>query len=219
VKRQYLGDSKDSFKWDYHDLLVTELACDRLVVALMLTPDDGGRHGKTDAELFPAQASILQFCAMLRRRRDVEGIRELPRYTGGSYEVALHRATEPADDRDHYFAGFDAANGQVVFVDPDNGFEPERSCGAEHVSYRDIRRVVDQIGEQSVVTVFQHFRRVPFSDDLARIRARLETLPATGIAWHSLMFVAVGQSKAVVERIAEANRRYAILRRLVRPIY
>ena len=27
MKRQYLGDSKDSFKWDYHPFLVDALGC------------------------------------------------------------------------------------------------------------------------------------------------------------------------------------------------
>ena len=33
MKLQYLGDSKDSFKWDYHDVLSTHLDVETLVVA------------------------------------------------------------------------------------------------------------------------------------------------------------------------------------------
>lgn len=35
MKRQYLGDAKDAFKWDYHDYLVSELNCPALVFALI----------------------------------------------------------------------------------------------------------------------------------------------------------------------------------------
>jgi len=40
MKKQYLGDSKDSFKWDYHDFLAGELNYPVLNIMLMMTPDD-----------------------------------------------------------------------------------------------------------------------------------------------------------------------------------
>jgi hypothetical protein len=79
VKLQYLGDSKDSFKWDYDDYLTSELRRRRLNVALMLTPDDEGNHGKTKAEWFPARKPILNFCRDLRSDRSTERIKALPR--------------------------------------------------------------------------------------------------------------------------------------------
>ena len=47
MKLQYLGDSKDSFKWDYHDFLVAELGYPLLNIALMMTPDDAGNDGQS----------------------------------------------------------------------------------------------------------------------------------------------------------------------------
>ena len=38
MKLQYLGDSKDSFKWDYHDYLATSLKFSTLKVIFMMTP-------------------------------------------------------------------------------------------------------------------------------------------------------------------------------------
>jgi len=40
MKLQYLGDSKDSFKWDYHDFLARGLGYSKFTIALMMTPDD-----------------------------------------------------------------------------------------------------------------------------------------------------------------------------------
>jgi hypothetical protein len=38
MKRQYLGDSKDSFKWDYLHFFVEKLGYSQLKIAWMMTP-------------------------------------------------------------------------------------------------------------------------------------------------------------------------------------
>ena len=211
MKRQYLGDSKDSFKWDYHDYLAVELGMPQLTVAFMLTPDDGTREGGTDPEWFPARDGVIAFCGELRARRELSAVERLCELSGATYEVALHRggAFLTNANRARYFSGFDADRRQLVFLDPDNGFEPERSCTDKHVAYADVAHVLDQLSEDSVVSVFQHFRRIPFADDFARIRERLAGRPATAILWHQLMFVAVTRSRATLERVIAANARYA----------
>jgi hypothetical protein len=209
MRREFLGDSKDSFKWDYHDYLVSALGYPWLNVALLLTPDQG-RHGNTNPESFPARTSIVRFCQELKRSRSIQRITMLPSFTGGSYHVALHRDDAYFTDRGDYFSGLDRASDQVVFLDPDNGFEPATSCGPEHVSYHDLSRVLQQLRSDSLVTVFQHFRRVRFDQDLGRIRERLEgECYSTAVYWHSLMFVAVAKSASPIRRVADVNRRYA----------
>lgn len=210
VKLQYLGDSKDSFKWDYHDYLASELKFPWLNVALMLTPDDGGNDGKTKAEWFPARTPILRFCRDLQGNRTVERIKTLPRNTGGAYEVTLHKDGRHLTNRAEYFSGFDSSREQIVFLDPDNGFEPEKSCDDKHVSYRDVATLLGQLSETSIVSAFHHFRRVSFPDDFARIRERLGTgCHSTAIYWHSLMFVAVGKSERSIQAVRTANTAYA----------
>lgn len=210
MKLQYLGDSKDSFKWDYHDYLASKLRYPWLNVALMLTPDDGGNDGKTKAEWFPARTPILRFCRDLQSKRSVERIKTLPRNTGGAYEVSLHKEGCRLTNRADYFSGFDSSLEQIVFLDPDNGFEPEKSCDDKHVSYSDVAALLGQLSDTSVVSIFHHFRRVSFPDDFARIRQRLGTDSySTAIYWHSLMFVAVGKAEASIEAVRAANAEYA----------
>ena len=81
MKKQYLGDSKDSFKWDYHDFLVRELNYQVLNVVLMLTPDNKSNEGETPPTLFPARKEIIEFCNDLRNDRDVSLITSLPHMT------------------------------------------------------------------------------------------------------------------------------------------
>jgi hypothetical protein len=211
MKLQYLGDSKDSFKWDYHDFLASALRFPRLHVVLMLTPDDEGTDGRSDPERFPARAPVLEFCRELRASRDISLLDGLPRRTGAPYRLTLHKGRTPfaPGDRIDYFSGFDRAGEALVFLDPDNGFEPERSCTDKHVRFGEVARVLDQLSTDSVVSVFQHFRRVSFPDDLVRIRQRLGSLHSTAIFWHSLMFVALGKSERAIARVAAANRDYA----------
>lgn len=96
-----------------------------------------------------------------------------------------------------------------MFIDPDNGFEPEKSCDEAHVAYRDVEHVLKQLSDTSFVSIFQIHRRVSFADDLARIRTRLRDCRSTAVYWHSLMFVAVAKSETTIAAVMEANKTYA----------
>jgi hypothetical protein len=211
MKLQYLGDSKDSFKWDYHDYLVSQLNFPIFNIALMMTPDDGGTDGQSHPSLFPARKEIVDFCHELRRSRSIDAIKPLPEKSGASYQVMFHKDGVHLNNakRREYFSGLNNSEHQVIFLDPDNGFEPEKSCSEKHVAYRDISQLLDQMGDESVISVFQHFRRMPFSKDYAQIRERLESGYSTAIYWHSLMFVVVSKSEKVTERVISANEKYA----------
>ncbi len=211
MKLQYLGDSKDSFKWDYHDYMVTELGYPLFNIALMLTPDDGGNDGKSHPSIFPARMEIIEFCHRLRKKRSIESIKLLPATTGALYEIAFHMNIDYFNNsnRIEYFSGLNEKDSQVLLLDPDNGFEPEKSLNKKHVSYSDISKVLAQISEESVVSVFQHQRRKSFNEDFLRIRERIQSGYTTAIYWHSLMFVAISKSEQVLNRVMEVNEKYA----------
>lgn len=211
MKCRYLGDAKDSFKWDYHDHLTTELGFGLLTVALMMTPDNGGNDGRMSPDRFPARDEVRQFCRDLRESGDAEDVEALPSVTQALYRVMLHRGCSyfTNDNRTEYFSGFDTVRNQIILLDPDNGFEPERSWSQKHACYGDVEAVLGQVSDESIVTVFQHHRRKSFPDDFARIRERLGGVYSTAIYWHSLMFVAVAKSRHPIVRVIAANRKYA----------
>lgn len=208
MKRQYLGDSKDSFKWDYHHFLVEALGYSHFKIAWMMTPDDHGPDGNTAPELFPARQEILNFCNHLRSSRNPRLLLKLPATTGAQYEVSFHEVDEVQNGHNSFFTGIETSQGQVVFLDPDNGFEPERSSSDKHVRYSDLDLLIKSISPDTVVTVFQHHRRKKFPDDFARIRERLLSGYSTAIYWHSLMFVSVSSSPETIHRVSEINREY-----------
>jgi hypothetical protein len=211
MKRQYLGDSKDSFKWDYHDYLTSALGYPMLNIVLMLTQDDGSTEGKTHPELFPARETVLVFCRNLKEKRNIQLIKELPFGTGSKYFVALHKEETylTSKNRREYFSGLSGETRQVVFLDPDNGFEPKKSHNEKHVLYADVDSLLQQLSEEAVVSVFQHFRRISFEKDFARIKERISCGYTTALYWHSLMFVAICKSKEILEKIIRVNYQYA----------
>ncbi len=211
MKRQYLGDSKDSFKWDYHHYLLEALGYEQLKIAWLMTPDDDSSNGDTAPELFPARQEIIRFCNLLRTSRDPDLLLGLPATTGASYSVSFHKPSDSLKDGGHnsYFSDIDSSPKQVLFIDPDNGFEPERNPSDKHVRYTDLDRVVNSISPDSIVTIFQHHRRKKFPEDFARIRERLLSGYSTAIYWHSLMFVIVSPSAEIITKVHEINCEYA----------
>jgi hypothetical protein len=210
MKLQYLGDSKDSFKWDYHGYLTSKLACQKLNIILMLTPDDNTRDGRTHPELFPARTEIISFCHELRRERDVQLLRGLPRVTRASYVVDLHRPGTyyARQSGREYFSELSSEGQCLFFLDPDNGFEPETS-NDKHVLYADVAGILKLMPGASVISVFQHFRRIPFEMDFARIKQHLAHLHVSAVYWHFLMFVTVAKTKSAIERVVAANYEYS----------
>lgn len=214
MKLQYLGDSRDSFKWDYHDYLTREMGYPLFNVALMMTPDDNTKDGSTKPHSYQSSGEIIDFCRDLKKCKDIELIKQLPSRSGSTYQVALHKnAAEITNkNRAEYFSDINGECKQVFFLDPDNGFEPEKKCSAKHVLYSDVERILKQISEQSVISVFQYFRRKSFVIDFARIRQRLISGHATAIYWHSLMFVAISKSEETIDKVRSVNQEYSQVR-------
>ncbi len=214
MKLQYLGDSRDCFKWDYHNYLTSALDYPLLNIALMMTPNDKTTHGKTDSNTYKAHCEAIHgFCRELQesKDKDIEMIKLLPTRTGAKYKVELHKnATQITNNnRIDYFSNITHEAKQVFFLDPDNGFEPEKKFSNKHVLYSDIERILQQTADQTVVSVFQYFRRIPFPDDFMRIRQRLHSGYATAIFGHSLMFVAISKSEKTIINIRSINKEYS----------
>ncbi len=209
MKRQYLGDSRDAFKWHYLDHLARSLRAPTLQVVWMMTADDNESHGNTHADLFRAGASISTLCGELRSTRNPRLLATLPQRTGGSYRVELVGSSKDFTElhRQCYFESFRLHDG-IVFLDPDNGFEPKTSCSEKHVKYEEAVQLVDRMPTSAVLTVFQYFRRRKFTDDFLAIRERLAVQFVTALYWHSVMFVSIARSREVIEGVRVANDEY-----------
>ena len=53
MKLQYLGDSKDAFKWDYLDFLAKQMGMSELLIVPMLTPEETNKKKKNEGQTDP----------------------------------------------------------------------------------------------------------------------------------------------------------------------
>lgn len=216
MKRQYLGDARDAFKWEYQDHLVRQLGFDELQIVPMLTLDDGTNEGNIHSTRFPAASVIHEFCSVLRESRSLEDLKKLPTMTGADYRVRLHRPETTFLDyeRESYFSKLHCRSDQLVFVDPDIGFEP-RGRYEKHVGFADVVSLLNQISEDSAICVYQHERRSEsFQETLEGIRHRLSDLDCAAIYGHNVMFITFSRSRSTIERVSKINVAYAADRRL-----
>jgi hypothetical protein len=169
VKNQYFGDINDYRK--YGLLRILQSSGDgRLLVAWMLTPDDGSRDGgrrsylrdpgawmRYDPELFAGLADLLR-AASVPEVALMERSTLLPRT---SYYSAV--VPDSARDRDAWRRGLLAAarNADLAFVDPDNGIEVRskpvgRKGSSKYVTWQEIEDLWDA---GCSIVIYQHFRR------------------------------------------------------------
>ena len=219
MKQQYLGDSKDAFKWDYLDYLTKKLQSDYLDIIPMITPNDSTGEGKTLPYSFPASSPILRFCKDLRKD-GIEFLSQLPEYIDGKYKIRLHKLecefVNSENKRMEYFSDIPLEQGQIWFFDPDTGFAPQ-TAKAEHLKYSDIMNIWARFHEDAVIVVFQHAWRYynlkPFGKLYQEIIESLTNLPvnchATALYWSGrLMFVVIGKNKKRIEQVRTINECY-----------
>ncbi len=228
MKKQYLGDSKDSFKWDYLDFLMKEIQYCHLNVILMVTPNDSSKEGKTSPRLFPASCGILDFCDDLQENRDFRTLHKLPKYMKSNYTVCLHKLNSCLENanskRGEYFSDIDAAKKQILFLDPDIGFEPEIAIKNHHIKYSDMKNIWEQILDDTVVVVFQHNRRCRFALHYDEIKKNLNrdlsfSWDSTALFWsNKVMFIIIGKCKKTIGLIRQVNKKYKNLPRPVQII-
>lgn len=211
MKLQYLGDSKDCFKWDYHDYMMTALEFPKLSMLLMLTLDDRSGEGETHPTRYPAREGFVEYCHRLKRGRNLELLAELPNVSLANYVVEVYNPPIPFSNtaRWSYFSGVPVDGTRMYFLDPDNGFEPEKSCSEKHVKFTDIELLLERMSDDSVISVFHHFRRKSFPADFAAIRARLKGGFATAVYWQHLMFVFIAKTEQAIVAVRVANAAYA----------
>jgi len=171
VKNQYFGDVNDYQKYGLLRAL-QEDGSGRLLVAWMLTPNDGSRDGslrsylqdterwgRYDPQLFDGLRALLQPDAVPSVSL-LEDAELLPRTDFFASTVPDSRQGRHAW-RDDLFAA--AKGADLVFLDPDNGIEVAskpvgRAGSSKYVTWGEVEGLWS-LG--CSVLVYQHFRREP----------------------------------------------------------
>ena len=216
MKRQYLGDSRDSFKWHYHDYLVNNNPnAGSLGVIPMLRPNDDTTEGSTNSFDYKGSSETQDFCDLLRVSRDISDIRLLPNYTKSNYQLIVHKPFEfyRYKSSREYFEDIPDTN--ICLFDPCTGFEPNNP-NDDHIQYEDIAYFINTLPKRGVFSIYQHFRRKKFTEDFKGISKKLVEnsrpfyLNSCAIYWRSdVMFVQTSKSKDEIRLIHEINLEYA----------
>ncbi|HHQ49329.1 MAG TPA: hypothetical protein ENK19_10670 [Acidobacteria bacterium] len=171
MKNQYLGDVNDYRKYGLLRALQGAVR-DRLLVAWMLTPDDGSRDGgfrsyledpgrwrRYDPELFDGIAGLLRSSPA----PDVSGIECSGLLPDASYYPVM--VPDGRGERELWRRGLLQAAGDAgwVFLDPDNGIEVAskpvgRKGSSKYVTWGELEALWSA---GCSLLIYQHFRREP----------------------------------------------------------
>lgn len=180
MRDQFFLDARDYLKYALLEDLAKGPPLRRLVCFWMLRPDQANTHGSRLPQIEPGRPSLNEFFARSPRPRlpDVrdyfcaQGI-SCASY-GDSPNLYFDRRRHPT-----YFQALPDRSLQqaIVFLDPDNGLAPTKSCSNGHVMYDEVLSLFCRMGEDSALVIYQHLPRespVTFWPKIAeRLQARV----------------------------------------------
>jgi hypothetical protein len=179
LKNQYFGDINDYRKYGLIRALQTESGL-RILVAWMLTPNDGRRDGglrsyldqpdrwgRFDPELHQGlralvQASVAPGVALIEQSPLLGDARYFSDVVPDGAELRRHWAAKLVEA---------SSQSELVFLDPDNGLQvPSRLYGRKHSSKYAYWHEVDQIWRNGAsLLIYQHYRREKRSTFIPRM--------------------------------------------------
>jgi hypothetical protein len=220
MKLQYLGDANDAFKYDLLHWLCAHArpAYRSLLIVPMLTPDDPtSPDGRKPHAQFPCRPYVRGFLEdLVAGPRDLRRLRALGRLeVSAPFEVEVfepERLLCPGSERAAYWEGLEP--GQIedtlVFLDPDNGFEPAASRSNKHVLHEEVQMLVNGLGPRSSLVVYQHHPHQAWSDIFVGLQRSLHYAPYALAAHTSrLAFVILSGSREEYDRVQAAVTSYA----------
>jgi hypothetical protein len=218
MKLQYLGDSRDAFKWDLLHWICTTSPFSKLVFIPLLTSDiKGSNEGLIPHHRFQCQPFIRSFLDSLKEEpRSLNRIENLGRIDPTrTFEVSVfapEREIAAGLKRQEYWSGFDASllHNSVVFFDPDNGYETRTQKGPKWIGHDELENLFACLPETSVALIYQHRPRRIWSElfaDLAKSITYVDT--AVAVYEPTLAFVAMANNVTAGRQITLALEKYS----------
>lgn len=190
MKNQYVGDINDYKKYSLIEI-ISEVLNEKILIAWMLTEDDGRNDGnkvdylknvrnerQSNPELFDKLKSIDK-----NKRR----IDEVQKLLGDKYRFYSKLLNDNEEERTKYIEALliEAKKAGLVFFDPDNGIEVKSvKCGNKNSSKYLYWNEIEQFAENgNDILIYQHFprkERKQYIEDLKKklqVKTKLEVLP------------------------------------------
>lgn len=218
MKLQYLGDSRDAFKWDLLHWLCTRSIppFSHLLFVPMLTPDDPvPTDGRTPFERFRTHPRIGSFLKELSTDRSIGGVRKLGVVDSERcFEVIVSpqdRHVPRGESRAEYWSAWscDGLPGVLAFVDPDNGFETSTQNGEKWVRHAEVEWLLGRLPDSSGVIVYQHRPRRRWANVFDELRRDVRYAAyASAVFEPNLAFVMLTRTETAAQRLDAAARAY-----------
>lgn len=231
MKKQYLGDIRDLFKFDIASFMfVGETIFRGFSYIPMLTPNDDGNDGRFRnyrcARAGTHNNKLMECLSMYhsqdRDQRDFGFVQQYFENAGTRMEIYGKKAYFSARNREAYFERIPEriVAGCLVFIDPDNGMEMQRSDD-RHILFSEIEMVLGKGDERSAVSVIQ-FRKIKERNDywgLYRLQRRkqLEAISrhVVSVSDNRVCFYYICQSRKALDfvetRLQDYKKTYAEL--------
>jgi hypothetical protein len=227
MKLQFLGDSRDAFKWDLLHYVVTSTCpgFSELTFVPMLTPDVPNLgHGSTPPSRYPCRPAILNFVRSLavapRTLERVASIGSLPGMA--SFDDHIHHPNQLVGfgwQRHSYWQPLvqRPRAESLVFIDPDNGFETDGQAGQQHLRFGEAATLLSVLPESSSLAVFQYRPQGQSWDKVFKRIAESFPVAFRFVAIHDgqLAFVFIGHPSRL-KAIASAVNGYAATQRTLK---
>ncbi len=180
MKKQYLGDVRDLFKYDLiQHILKGRSSLQKFTFIPMLTENesksrDGNKrdfvmakkNGRPGANNAPLIKVLKKYKEMAENKRDfteielhfkLEGI-EMLLYKDKRHEYFNHRTGD-----DEYFKNIpkNVLRTPLVFIDPDIGLEIKNST-KKHLLFSEAKYLYDHMDKDSILMIYQHFPRARY---------------------------------------------------------
>jgi hypothetical protein len=222
MKLQYLGDSRDAFKWDLLHWICMRSSprFDELAFVPMLTPDLlGSNEGNTSHDRFKCQNPFIPpFLISLKNEpRSLERISTLGAIEPNAepFHVSVFgnsRHIDIGNKRAEYWVGFELEKhaNAVVFFDPDNGFETKTKRGTKWIRHSELKYLFTRLPETSVVAVYQHRpQRRAWNDLFADLTKKIDYVHTAVTAYEgNLAFVVMAGNASSGKRICDIIKSY-----------
>ena len=219
MKLQYLGDSRDAFKWDILHWVCTRSnpAFSRLVYVPMLTPPDNPNEGRIPHQRFTCRDFIRAFVASLKteprsfiRVCSLGTMEPLKRFEVRVISPDIFIGS--AAHRREYWADFNPRDfdDSVVFFDPDNGFETKTRHGQKWIRHSELSDVIARLPATSVAVVYQHRPFFDYWDTVfAKLEKKIDYADSVAAYESNLAFVALAGNRTVWRRVSDCIKGYA----------
>ncbi len=178
MKRQYLGDNRDLFKFDLIEKIIRGIdAIERFTYILMLTNFDD-KH-KNHGNQRNRKNAIGRENHGLKALFDGSQINfdKIKRYFEKFKDVKFYEKDFRDENRIQYFKSIpqDILSKSLIFVDPDTGLQ-SKSPNEKHILFWEVSYLYDHMDKDSLLMVYQHSQRKKLSDEaITAITNKLKT--------------------------------------------